>query len=170
MTTSTAPLRQLNQRFAKQPIRALRQQDTGHTYFVAGDVSAFLCDTSYQTGRRYWHTQKSRDTYFDSSTYVNTQLNLPAANGRFHLTDVVDMQGLLHLIANIKHKGAQLIRDFVAQMGVLWLISLIRQAGQPLLQGIIDYAKARGKQIVLARTWVSHEFAVEADIRLQEAA
>lgn len=152
-TTLTHRLQQLN-------LRALRRKSTGAYYFCATDIIALLCNTPLHTAKSYWHYIKRTDSYFEQAIRVNTQLNLPSADGRFRQTDVLDVRAVLHLLQTVKHKGAREVQMLAECVGLLWVISLLKAVAFERSQQIVAQANRCGKGFVMRLVRIARCFVV----------
>jgi len=157
-------IQQLQNQLQQLNIRALRHKPTGTYCFCAIDIMRLFCGTSPSAAKSYWHYFKNHQDFSTCRGYIHTQLNLPSADGRFRMTDVIDSKTLMYLLKIIPHKGASCLHSFVEKYGILCFMSMLKDAGRSRSQAIVAYARARGKGFVMGYITVTEIF----DIRNQK--
>jgi len=106
--------------FTNKNLRSLYDPALEKWWFSAVDICAILLDGTYEDGREYWKKIK-----YDLSTRKNQpvgksdQLKMPAKNGKYYFTDVLDIKQVLHLILTIPCPTAEPFR--------LWIIDMLAE-------------------------------------------
>lgn len=92
---------------------------SAYVTFVSVDICKLLTQGTYKSARSYWHRLKRTDDYFDLEQGYNAiALTLPCRDGKCYLTDVVDLDGLLYLITNVKHKNGRMFKLYALIKGM----------------------------------------------------
>ena len=69
-------------------------------------------------GRKYWNKLKQRLNEEGNETVTNChQLKLKAQDGKYRLTDVVDIEGMFRIIESVPSKNAEPIKQWLAKLG-----------------------------------------------------
>ena len=83
--------------FGDDKIRAVWDEDQEKWYFSIVDVVALLTDSA--DANAYWRKLKQRLKQEGNETVTNCHaLKLKAQDGKYRLTDVVDIEGMLRII------------------------------------------------------------------------
>ena len=88
-------------------------------YFSVVDiVAALIQQPDYQTARKYWNKLKERLKKEGSESVTKChQLKLPAADGKYYLTDVADPETLLRIVQSVPSPKAEPIKLWLAKVG-----------------------------------------------------
>ena len=71
-----------------------------------------------QESRNYWKVLKFRLKEEGNETVTNcNQLKLKAQDGKYRMTDVVDIEGMFRIIESIPSKNAERIKQWLAHLG-----------------------------------------------------
>ena len=140
-------------------IRALYNKETGYYLFCAVDICALLCSTKHSTAKSYWQTKKRRDSFFDMEKgYVNKTLTLPASDGKFYKTDVIDIQTVLYLIKTIAHQSSLIYKLLLKKLGTDLIIKALKHKAKEENIKIATHIKNKKKAIHLASSTYKHYF------------
>ncbi len=88
-------------------------------YFSVVDiVAALIQQPDFQTARKYWNKLKERLKKEGSESVTKChQLKLPAADGKYYLTDVADPETLLRIVQSVPSPKAEPIKLWLAKVG-----------------------------------------------------
>ena len=104
--------------FDDRKIRTVWNSDEEKYYISVIDIIMALNDSDYQTARNYWKVLKNRLKKEGNETVTNcNQLKLMSQDGKYRLTDVVDIEGMFRLIESIPSKKAEPIKLWLANLG-----------------------------------------------------
>jgi len=106
----------INKIFNNETIRTVWDKETEKYYISVVDIVAVL--TESKNPRHYWNVLKSRLKEEGNETVTNCdQLKLKAQDGKYRLTDVVDIEGMFRIIESIPSKNAEPIKQWLAKLG-----------------------------------------------------
>lgn len=101
--------------FEEKKIRTVWDDETEEWYFSVVDVVEVLTDSP--NPRKYWSVLKTRLKKEGSQlTTICSQLKLPAADGKFYKSDVMDTQQMFRLIQSIPSPKAEPFKLWMAQV------------------------------------------------------
>ncbi len=101
--------------FEDKKVRSLWDEEQEKWYFSIVDVIAVL--TGSPNPRKYWSVLKTRLKAEGSQLTTNcSQLKMPAADGKYYLTDVADTEQLFRLIQSIPSPKAEPFKLWLAQV------------------------------------------------------
>jgi len=105
--------------FENFKIRRIYDEKADIWYFSVVDIiAALIQQPDYQLARNYWKVLKNRLQKEGSESVTKcNRLKLPAADGKFYLTDVADPQTLLRLIQSVPSPKAEPIKLWLAKVG-----------------------------------------------------
>ena len=106
----------VNKLFNNETIRTVWDNEKETYYISVVDIVRVLTDsTNPQT---YWRVLKKRlkDEGNETVTNCNT-LKLKSKDGKYRLTDVVDIEGMFRIIESIPSKNAEPIKGWLARLG-----------------------------------------------------
>lgn len=131
----------VNKLFNNETIRTVWDNEKETYYISVVDIVRVLTDsTNPQT---YWRVLKKRlkDEGNETVTNCNT-LKLKSKDGKYRLTDVVDIEGMFRIIESIPSKNAEPIKGWLAKLGS----ERINETFDPSLavQRAIDTYRAKG--------------------------
>ena len=108
---------QPNNPFANKQLRSLYDPVDGKWWFSAVDICAILIDSDYETGRKYWKKIKF-DLFAKGNQLVtkSNRLKMPARNGKYYFTEVLDTKEVIYLIQIIPSPKADPFRLWVADI------------------------------------------------------
>ncbi len=107
--------------FEDYKIRRIYDEKAETWYFSVVDIVAALTQQpDFQVTRKYWNKLKERLKKEGSQSVTNChQLKLPAADGKFYLTDVADPETLLRLIQSVPSPKAEPIKSAILSLFAL---------------------------------------------------
>ena len=106
----------VNKIFNNEMIRTVWDKETEKYYISVVDVVGVLSESS--NPRHYWNVLKGRLKEEGNETVTNCdRLKLKAADGKYRLTDVVDIEGMFRIIESIPSKNAEPIKQWLAKLG-----------------------------------------------------
>ena len=108
----------LNKTFENKKVRTVWNPDEEKYYISVVDIVGVLIDSDYQTARNNWKIIKFRLKKEGNETVTNcNQLKLISEDGKYRLTDVVDLEGMFRIIESIPSKKAEPIKLWLARLG-----------------------------------------------------
>ena len=134
-------LRIVNKIFNNDTIRTVWDNKAEKYYVSVVDIVKIITESI--DGRKYWNKLKQRLREEGNQTVTKChQLKLKAHDGKYRLTDVVDIEGMFRIIESIPSKNAEPIKQWLAHLGS----ERIDEAFDPslALQRSIDYCRAKG--------------------------
>ena len=106
----------INKLFNNETIRTVWDKEEEKYYVSVVDVVGLLSQSS--DGRKYWNKLKQRLKEEGNETVTNChQLKLKAQDGKYRMTDVVDIEGMFRIIESIPSKNAEPIKQWLARLG-----------------------------------------------------
>ena len=133
----------INKIFKNETIRTVWDKEEEKYYISVIDIIGVLLDSEYQDSRNYWKVLKHRLKKEGNKTVTKcNQLKLKATDGKYRMTDVVDIEGMFRLIESIPSKNAEPIKQWLAKLGK----ERIDEVFDPSLavQRSIDLYRAKG--------------------------
>ena len=131
----------VNKLFNNETIRTIWDNEKETYYISVVDIVRVLTDsTNPQT---YWRVLKKRLKDEGNETVTNCNaLKLKSKDGKYRLTDVVDIEGMFRIIESIPSKNAEPIKGWLAKLGS----ERINETFDPSLavQRAIDTYRAKG--------------------------
>ena len=131
----------INKIFNNETIRTVWDKEDEKYYISVVDIVGVLSES--KDGRKYWNKLKQRLKEEGNETVTNChQLKLKAQDGKYRLTDVVDIEGMFRIIESIPSKNAEPIKVWLAKLGS----ERINEVFDPSLaaQRAIDIYRAKG--------------------------
>jgi hypothetical protein len=106
----------INKIFNNETIRTVWDKEDEKYYISVVDVVSVLTESS--NPQIYWRVMKKRlkDEGNESVTNCNG-LKLKAQDGKYRLTDVVDIEGMFRIIESVPSKNAEPIKQWLAHLG-----------------------------------------------------
>lgn len=102
--------------FEGSEIRTVWNSEEEKYYISVVDIVTALVDSN--NPRHYWNALKSRLKQEGNETVTNCdQLKLKAQDGKYRLTDVVDIEGVFRIIESIPSKNAEPMKLWLARLG-----------------------------------------------------
>ena len=106
----------VNKIFNSETIRTVWNDDDEKYYVSVVDVVSVI--TNSADGRKYWNKLKQRLKEEGNETVTKChQLKLKAQDGKYRLTDVVDIEGMFRIIESVPSKNAEPIKLWLAKLG-----------------------------------------------------
>ena len=106
----------INKIFNNETIRTVWDAEEEKYYISVVDIVSVITESS--DGRKYWNKLKQRLNEEGNETVTNChQLKLKAQDGKYRLTDVVDIEGMFRIIESIPSKNAEPIKQWLARLG-----------------------------------------------------
>ena len=109
-------MRLINKMFNDKTIRTVWNKDEEKYYISVVDIVTILSESS--DGRKYWNKLKQRLKEEGNETVTNChQLKLKALDGKYRMTDVVDIEGMFRIIESIPSPNAEPMKLWLARLG-----------------------------------------------------
>ena len=106
----------INKIFNNETIRTIWDKEDEKYYISVVDVVGILSESS--NPQTYWRVMKKRLKDEGNETVTNCNaLKLKAQDGKYRLTDVVDIEGMFRIIESIPSKNAEPIKVWLARLG-----------------------------------------------------
>ena len=106
----------INKIFNNETIRTVWNKDEEKYYISVVDIVGVLSESS--NPQTYWRVMKKRLKDEGNQTVTNCNaLKLKAQDGKYRLTDVVDIEGMFRIIESIPSKNAEPIKQWLAKLG-----------------------------------------------------
>ena len=106
----------INKIFNNETIRTIWDKDKNKYYISVVDIVSIVSESN--AGRKYWNKLKQRLTVEGNETVTNChQLKLKAQDGKYRMTDVVDIEGMFRIIESVPSKNAEPIKLWLAKLG-----------------------------------------------------
>ena len=131
----------INKIFNNETIRTVWNKEDEKYYISVVDIVGVISES--KDSRKYWNKLKQRLKEEGNETVTNChQLKLKAQDGKYRLTDVVDIEGMFRIIESIPSKNAEPIKVWLAKLGS----ERIDEVFDPSLaaQRAIDIYRAKG--------------------------
>lgn len=131
----------INKIFNNETIRTVWDKEDEKYYISVLDIVGVISES--KDSRKYWNKLKQRLKEEGNETVTNChQLKLKAQDGKYRLTDVVDIEGMFRIIESIPSKNAEPIKVWLAKLGS----ERIDEVFDPSLaaQRAIDIYRAKG--------------------------
>ena len=107
----------INKLFNDKTIRTVWDKEEEKYYVSVVDVAGAASDSD--NPRKYWNWLKNKikkEEDFETSS-ITRQLKLKAQDGKYRITDVVDIEGMFRIIESIPSENAQPIKQWLARLG-----------------------------------------------------
>ena len=99
----------INKIFNNETIRTVWDKEQEKYFISVVDIVGILSNSS--NPRHYWNVLKGRLKEEGNETVTNCdQLKLKAQDGKYRLTDVVDIEGMFRIIESVPSKNAEPIK------------------------------------------------------------
>lgn len=106
----------INKIFNNETIRTVWDKDDEKYYISVVDIVGVLSESA--NPQTYWRVMKKRLRDEGNETVTNCNaLKLKAKDGKYRLTDVVDIEGMFRIIESIPSKNAEPIKVWLAKLG-----------------------------------------------------
>ena len=132
----------VNKIFNNETIRTIWDKEQEKYFISVVDIVGVLADSTEP--RKYWNWLKNKlkkEENFETSS-ITRQLKLKAQDGKYRMTDVVDIEGMFRIIESVPSKNADPIKQWLAKLGS----ERIDETFDPSLaaQRAIDLYRAKG--------------------------
>lgn len=109
-------MRLINKIFNNEEIRMVWNNETEKYYISVIDIIGVLTDS--ENPRKYWSVLKTRLKKEGSEmATICSQLKLKSSDGKYYMTDVIDIEGMFRIIESVPSKNAEPIKKWLAQLG-----------------------------------------------------
>ena len=106
----------VNKIFNNETIRTVWDKEQEKYFISVVDVVGVLSES--ENPQVYWRVMKKRLKDEGNETVTNCNaLKLKAQDGKYRLTDVVDIEGMFRIIESIPSKNAEPIKQWLAKLG-----------------------------------------------------
>ena len=106
----------VNKIFNNETIRTVWDKEQEKYFISVVDIVGVISES--RDGRKYWNKLKQRLREEGNETVTNChQLKLKAQDGKYRLTDVVDIEGMFRIIESIPSPNAEPIKQWLAHLG-----------------------------------------------------
>ena len=106
----------INKLFNDKTIRTVWDKEEEKYYVSVVDIAGAISDSKDK--QAYWRKTKQRLKKEGNETVTNCHaLKLKAQDGRYRMTDVVDIEGMFRIIESIPSKKAEPIKQWLAKLG-----------------------------------------------------
>ena len=106
----------INKMFNNEKIRTIWNKEEEKYYISVVDIVSIISDSA--DGRKYWNKLKQRLKEEGNETVTNChQLKLKAQDGKYRMTDVVDIEGMFRIIESIPSPNAEPMKLWLARLG-----------------------------------------------------
>ena len=107
----------VNKLFNNETIRTVWDSEREKYFISVVDIVGILADSNEP--RKYWNWLKNKlkkEDEFEVSS-ITRQLKLKAQDGKYRMTDVVDIEGMFRIIESMPSKNAEPIKQWLAGLG-----------------------------------------------------
>ena len=164
----------VNKLFDNETIRTVWDNEQEKYFISVVDIVRILTDSD--NPQVYWRVMKKRLKDDGNETVTNCNaLKLKAQDGKYRMTDVVDIEGMFRIIESIPSKNAEPIKQWLAHLGkeridetfdpsitVQRAIDTYRAKGYPE-EWIIKRIKGIQDRKKLTDTWNEHGVSTEKE-------
>ena len=164
----------VNKLFNNETIRTVWDNEQEKYFISVVDIVRILTDSD--NPQVYWRVMKKRLKDEGNETVTNCNaLKLKAQDGKYRMTDVVDIEGMFRIIESIPSKNAEPIKQWLAHLGkeridetfdpsitVQRAIDTYRAKGYPE-EWIIKRIKGIQDRKKLTDTWNEHGVSTEKE-------
>ena len=106
----------VNKIFNNETIRTVWDKEQEKYFISVVDIVSVISES--KDGRKYWNKLKQRLREEGNETVTNChQLRLKAQDGKYRLTDVVDIEGMFRIIESVPSPNAEPIKQWLAHLG-----------------------------------------------------
>ena len=107
----------INKLFNNKTIRTVWNEEEEKYYVSVVDVVGAAADS--ENPRKYWNWLKNKlkkEEDFELSS-ITRQLKLKSSDGKYYMTDVVDIEGMFRIIESVPSKNVEPIKQWLAHLG-----------------------------------------------------
>lgn len=106
----------INKIFENEDIRTIWDKEKEKYYISVVDVVGVLSES--KDVQAYWRKLKQRIKEEGNETVTNCHgLKMKAKDGKYRITDVVDIEGMFRIIESVPSKNAEPIKNWLAKLG-----------------------------------------------------
>ena len=106
----------LTKSFEDERIRTIWGKEQEKYFISVVDIVSVISES--KDGRKYWNKLKQRLKEEGNESVTNChQLKLKSSDGKYYMTDVVDIEGMFRIIESIPSKKAEPIKQWLAHLG-----------------------------------------------------
>ncbi len=106
----------VNKIFNNETIRTIWDKETEKYFISVIDIVSVISESN--NPQTYWRVLKKRLKDEGNKTVTNCNaLKLKAKDGKYRMTDVVDIEGMFRIIESIPSKNAEPIKQWLAKLG-----------------------------------------------------
>ena len=106
----------INKIFNNETIRTIWDKEQEKYFISVIDIVGVIAES--ENPRKYWSVLKTRLKKEGNETVTNCHtLKLKAQDGKYRMTDVVDIEGMFRIIESIPSKNAEPIKQWLAKLG-----------------------------------------------------
>ncbi len=106
----------INKIFNNETIRTIWDKDQEKYFISVVDIVSVVSESN--NPQTYWRVLKKRLKDEGNETVTNCNaLKLKAKDGKYRMTDVVDIEGMFRIIESIPSKNAEPIKEWLAKLG-----------------------------------------------------
>ena len=106
----------INKIFNNETIRTIWDKEEEKYYISVVDIVGVISESKDK--QSYWRKLKQRLKEEGNETVTNCHtLKLKAQDGKYRMTDVVDIEGMFRIIESIPRKNAEPIKQWLAKLG-----------------------------------------------------
>ena len=106
----------INKIFNNKTIRTVWDKEEEKYYISVVDIAGAVSESKDK--QAYWRKLKQRLKNEGNETVTNCHaLKLKAQDGKYRLTDVVDIEGMFRIVESIPSKNAEPIKEWLAKLG-----------------------------------------------------
>lgn len=131
----------INKIFNNETIRTVWDKDDEKYYISVVDIVSVVSESN--NPQTYWRVLKKRLKDEGNETVINCNaLKIKAKDGKYRMTDVVDIEGMFRIIESIPSKNAEPIKQWLAKLGS----ERVDEVFDPSIatQRSIDFYRAKG--------------------------
>ena len=106
----------VNKIFNNETIRTVWDKEQEKYFISVVDIVGAVSES--KDGRKYWNKLKQRLKKEGNESVTNChQLKLKSSDGKYYMTDVVDIEGMFRIIESVPSKNAEPIKGWLAKLG-----------------------------------------------------
>ena len=106
----------INKIFNNETIRTVWDKEQEKYFISVVDIVGAVSES--KDGRKYWNKLKQRLKKEGNESVTNChQLKLKSSDGKYYMTDVVDIEGMFRIIESVPSKNAEPIKGWLAKLG-----------------------------------------------------
>ena len=138
--------------FEDKVVRSHWDSEQEEWYFSVVDVCWILADSiDFTTARKYWNKLKQRLKAEGSQLVTDChQLKIPASDGKYYATDVLNTAGILRLIQSIPSPKAEPFKLWMAQVAKERLDEM-QDPEQGIQRALLEY-----RALGYSENWINH--------------